>query len=120
MDTRNEQLSSNLSLVLCVSRFAHTIKVIARDWIGSALTLAELQMRLNRWLAQYIGIDAPTDADRFRYPLQAASLEISESPVNPKSYFCRIQLQPHLYGTDVTAMTVDTDLPRRLEMPAHV
>ena len=94
--------------------------MIARDWIGSALTLAELQMRLNRWLAQYIAVDAPTDAERFRFPLRAASLEISESPVNPKSYFCRIQLQPHLYGTDVTAMTVVTDLPRRPEMPVMV
>lgn len=118
--TRNEQLSSNLSLVLCVSRFAHYIKVMGRDWVGSTLSMAEVQMRLNRWLAQYISPTAPVDDDRFRYPLGAASVELSDMPMNPRSYACRIQMQPHLYGVEATAMTVLTEIPRTELKPAAI
>ena len=118
--TRNEQLSSNFSLVLCVSRFAHYIKVMARDWIGSTLSMAEVQMRLNRWLAQYISPAAPEDDGRFRYPLRAASVELFDMPMNPRSYACRIHLQPHLYGVEATAMTALTEIPRTELKPVAI
>ena len=117
---RNERLSSNFSLVLCVSRFAHYIKVLARDWIGSTLTIAEVQLRLNRWLAQYISPAAPADDERFRYPLRAASVELFDVPMNPKSYACRIHMQPHLYGVEATAMTALTEIPRTELKPVAI
>ncbi|MBM98739.1 MAG: hypothetical protein CMJ77_06390 [Planctomycetaceae bacterium] len=115
--TRNEEISSNLSLVLCVSRFAHYIKVMARDWIGSALSMSEVQTRLNRWLAQYISPAAPADGDRYRYPLRAASIELVDVPANPRSYACRIRMQPHLYGVEAKVMTVFTEIPRAERKP---
>src|SRR5207249_255010 len=52
--TVNARLSAMLQYILCVSRFAHYIKVMARDWVGSVATPEECELRLQRWLQNYI------------------------------------------------------------------
>ena len=79
--------------------------------------MSEVQTRLNRWLAQYISPAAPADGDRYRYPLRAASIELVDVPANPRSYACRIRMQPHLYGVEAKAMTVFTEIPRAERKP---
>ena len=52
--TRNARMSSMLQYMLCVSRFAHYVKVIVRDKIGSALEASEVEDMLYRWLQKYV------------------------------------------------------------------
>ncbi|ALN74614.1 type VI secretion system contractile sheath large subunit [Aureimonas sp. AU20] len=92
----NERISSMLQYILCVSRFAHYIKVIARDVTGALTTADELQSRLSTWLQQYVtgNADAP-DELKAQYPLNSSSVEIREVPGKPGSFACIMQLKPH-------------------------
>lgn len=92
----NDRLSGMLSYMLCVSRFAHYIKVIGRDLIGSFGSADEIEARLQRWLNTYT-----TTGDRLsgemqaRYPLQEARIRVIESPGRAGAYECTVSLKPH-------------------------
>ncbi|KTQ97347.1 hypothetical protein NS226_05090 [Aureimonas ureilytica] len=92
----NERISSMLQYILCVSRFAHYIKVIARDAMGAFTTADELQTRLATWLQQYVtgNSDAP-DELKAQYPLNSSSVEIHEVPGKPGAFACVMHLKPH-------------------------
>jgi type VI secretion system protein ImpD len=95
--TTNAQLSTMLNYVLCVSRFAHYVKVIARDWIGSFISPQECQTRLMTWLNGYCSIGDDLSFElRARYPLERASVQVSEIVGRPGSYECALLLKPHL------------------------
>jgi type VI secretion system ImpC/EvpB family protein len=85
-----------LQYVLCVSRFAHYIKIMGRDMVGSIKSAEELERRLQSWIFQYV---SDTDSDSLetlaRYPLQEARVEIRELPGKPGSYYCTALLKPH-------------------------
>ncbi len=92
----NAKLSSMLQHVLCGSRFAHYIKVMTRDMIGSIKRADECQRHLQRWLSQYV--TSQEDSDWYmqaRYPLREASVEVKEIPDKPGSYWTAIYLRPH-------------------------
>ena len=93
----NEQLGAMLNYVFCVGRFAHYLKVIAREWIGSFNSAQECQQRLSRWLNSYCttGDDASYEV-RARFPLQAASITVQDVVGRPGSYECTVHLKPHL------------------------
>lgn len=92
----NERLGTMLNYVLCVSRFAHYIKVIGREWIGSFQSAAECELRLQRWLNDYTsgGDDLDYDA-KARYPLREGRINVSDIAGKPGAYECRIALKPH-------------------------
>ncbi|MBB4000437.1 type VI secretion system contractile sheath large subunit [Aureimonas pseudogalii] len=92
----NERISSMLQYILCVSRFAHYIKVIARDVMGAFTTADELQSRLSTWLQQYVtgNADAPEEL-KAQYPLNSSRVEIREVPGKPGSFACVMHLKPH-------------------------
>ncbi len=93
----NEQLSSMLNYTLCVSRFAHYVKVMARDWIGSFISPEDCQRRLNTWLLGYCAAGDDLSYEmRARYPLEAARVKVSTIPTQPGSFECQIYLKPHL------------------------
>lgn len=108
----NARISSMLQYVLCVSRFAHYIKVLGREKIGSFAEPQDCESYLNEWLQRYItqDDDAPLDL-KARYPLRDASAEVREQPGRPGSYACTIHLQPH-YQLDgmVSAVKLSTEL----------
>lgn len=93
----NARLSSMLQYVLCVARFAHYIKVMGRDMVGSIKSAEELERKLQSWIFQYV---SDNDSDSMetlaRYPLQEARIEIRELPGKPGSYYCTAVLKPHL------------------------
>ncbi len=102
--TRNARISSLLQFMLCVSRFAHYIKVIARDKIGSTKTPEEFQRLLRDWLADYVTPDADARLDvKARNPLREANVEIHERRGSPGVYQCVIQLAPHYELDDLFA-----------------
>lgn len=94
--TRNARVSSLLQFMLCVSRFAHYVKVIARDKVGSTKTPEDFQQLLTDWLADYVTPDADATLDvKARNPLREASVEVQERRGSPGVYQCIIRLAPH-------------------------
>ncbi|MFO6379649.1 type VI secretion system contractile sheath domain-containing protein, partial [Pseudomonas aeruginosa] len=69
----NARLSAMLPYVLAASRFAHYLKVIMRDKVGSFMTRDNVQTYLNNWIADYVLINdnAPQEI-KAQYPLREA------------------------------------------------
>lgn len=92
----NARLSAMLQYTLCVSRFAHYVKVIARDLVGSFATAADCERELQRWLHGYTtASDSASDEVRARYPLHEASVSVREVQGRPGRYLSVIHLRPH-------------------------
>jgi type VI secretion system protein ImpD len=111
----NARLSAMLQYILCVSRFAHFIKVIGRDRIGSYATPEECETLLQRWLHQYvIGSDDASAEMKARYPLRDGQIKVHERPGRPGVYACTVHLQPHFQLDDiVSAFKLVTELAPR-------
>lgn len=93
--TVNARMSSMLQYMLCVSRFAHYVKVIVRDLVGSFLSPEEVQGRLQQWLNKYVSMASGMSLEgRAKYPLQDARVQVHELTGKPGAYGCRILLQP--------------------------
>ncbi len=102
----NAKLSSMIQYMLCVSRFAHFVKAMGRDKVGSYATAAECQRQLEDWLGKYTTADDDASpATRARYPLRDAHVEVREHPAKPGAYFCVVHLRPH-YQLDQIAAAV--------------
>jgi type VI secretion system ImpC/EvpB family protein len=92
----NAGLSAMLQYILCVARFAHYVKVIARDKIGSFAGPSDCEDYLYRWLAGYVtGNDEVGLETKARYPLREARVQIREHPDKPGSYLGVFHLRPH-------------------------
>lgn len=100
----NARLSAALPYMLTASRFAHYIKVIMRDKIGSFLTKDNVQRYLTTWIANYILLndDAPQKA-KSRYPLREARIDVYDVAGKPGSYEAVVYLRPHFQMEELTA-----------------
>ena len=93
-----------LPYVLCASRFAHYIKVIARDRIGAYESSEGLQSDLHAWINQYtIGNPDAAPEIKARYPLREGRVEVDEVVGRPGSFNCTIHLSPHFQIDQVVA-----------------
>jgi type VI secretion system protein ImpD len=110
--TVNARLSSMLQYVLCVCRFAHYVKVIGRETVGSVKSPAEIEERLQSWITGYVSSsDHVQLATLARYPLQEARIEVKELPGKPGAYYCTAYLKPHFQIERVeTSFRLVTDL----------
>lgn len=101
--TANASLSTRLPYILATSRFAHYIKVIMRDKIGSFLTKDNVAQYLNTWIADYVLLndDAP-QAVKARYPLREARIDVYDVPGQPGSYRSVVYLRPHFQMEELT------------------
>jgi type VI secretion system protein ImpD len=100
----NARISTMLPYILCVSRFAHYIKVQTRDRIGSYKSASEIELKLQNWLFSYstANDDLPLEL-KARYPLRESRVEVREIAGRPGSYSCIIHLQPHYRVEQVAA-----------------
>jgi len=90
------QLAAQLPLMLCASRFAHCIKAMMREKIGSFASAADCERHIDSWLRQYTIASANHDsATLARFPLRAANVTIGEDKSQPGRYWCTISLTPH-------------------------
>lgn len=108
----NAKLSSMLQYMFCVSRFAHYVKLMARDKVGSYTNANDLQAMLASWLIQYATANAGASAEaQARFPLRDARVEVREKPAQPGAYACTVHLQPH-YQLDqlATSISLSTDI----------
>ena len=102
--TANAAISARLPYIMASSRFAHYLKVIARDKIGSFMEVEDCQAFLERWIVQYVSADTKPSADvKARYPLREAKIEVREIPGAPGSYNAVAWLRPWLQMEELTA-----------------
>jgi type VI secretion system protein ImpC len=114
--TANARLSSQLQYILAVSRFAHYMKSIMRDKIGSFMTRKNAEDFLNRWISNYVLLDDNASQDaKASHPLREARIDVSEIPGKPGAYKAVAFLRPH-YQLD--ELTVSLRLVSELPPPA--
>jgi type VI secretion system protein ImpD/type VI secretion system protein ImpC len=100
----NAKLSAQFNTMICVSRFAHYLKVMGRDMVGAFKTAPEIQKKLQDWLMRYATASTTGGAETMaKYPLRGAAVTITENPAKPGVYGCVIQLQPHYQLDDIAA-----------------
>lgn len=100
----NQRISTQFNTLLCVSRFAHCVKLMGRDMIGSFIEPGEVETRLQKWLNQFISGGGLSSAEvTARYPLQDARVEVREHPGRIGVYKCIVHLKPHHQLDDVGA-----------------
>jgi type VI secretion system protein ImpC len=111
----NARLSSQLQYMLAVSRFAHYMKAMMRDKVGSFMSRKNCEDFLNRWITQYVLLDDNGSQDaKARFPLREARIEVEEIPGKPGAYRAISYLRPHfqLDELDVSLRLV-ADLPQQ-------
>ncbi|WP_434155566.1 type VI secretion system contractile sheath large subunit [Pseudomonas sp. JZ134] len=100
----NARVSAMLPYVLAASRFAHYLKVIMRDKVGSFMTRDNVQSYLNNWIADYVLInDNAPQSIKAEYPLREARVDVTEVPGKPGSYRATVFLRPHFQLEELTA-----------------
>lgn len=103
--TLNARLASQLPYVLVASRFAHYLKCMTRDWVGSLRTASEVETDLNNWLVQYIDGQPETSGleQQARFPLRGGQIEVEKSADAPGGLIARMTINPHYQFTSSTA-----------------
>ena len=100
----NARLSAQFNTMICVSRFAHYVKVMGRDLVGSMKTTGQIERLLQDWLMRFTNSNSsPGPETMAKYPLRSASVSVAETPGKPGVYACVIQLQPHFQLDDIAA-----------------
>ncbi len=92
----NARLSTQLQYMFAVSRFAHYLKAMMRDKIGSFMSRKDCEMFLNRWINNYVTEDdTASPATKAQFPLREARIEVAEVPGKPGVYKAVAFLRPH-------------------------
>ena len=113
----NARLSSQLQYILAVSRFAHYLKSMMRDKIGSFMTRDDASKFLNTWISKFVLLNKNAgQEDKARYPLSEARIDVMEDPSKPGCYRAVAFLKPH-YQLD--ELTVSLRLVANLPPPAQ-
>ncbi len=113
--TANARLSAMLNYMLCVSRFAHYVKVIGRDKVGAFLDASLLEQQLQNWINGYVTADSEASTQvKARYPLREANLQVVPIPGKPGAFDCIFRLVPHYELEDMQAsIKLRTELIRK-------
>jgi type VI secretion system protein ImpC len=103
--TAADNLSSRIPYMFAVSRFAHYLKCMVRDWVGENYEQDQLQRKLQEWINIYVEPDPANATDRAKAerPLAAARVDVYADEENPGYYGAKFFLRPHfqLEGMDI-------------------
>ena len=100
----NARISARLPYILAASRFAHYLKVICRDKIGSFQTKDGIALFLNRWITKYVlGTDEAGQELKAQFPLREARIDVFDIPGKPGAYRAVAFLRPHFQLEELTA-----------------
>ncbi|OAI25837.1 EvpB family type VI secretion protein [Methylosinus sp. R-45379] len=103
--TASSNLASRLPYMFAVSRFAHYLKCMVRDKIGSYREKEQLERWLHNWIQDYVDGDPTNSTEdvKARRPLAGASISIVPNEENPGYYSATFELRPHyqLEGMDI-------------------
>ena len=111
--TANANLAARLPYLFATCRFAHFLKCMVRDKIGSSKTKAQLQEWLQSWLTMYVdgSPDSSTDDWKATHPLAEGTVELEENEENPGYYRAKFFLKPHY---QLEGLTVSLRLVSRM------
>jgi type VI secretion system protein ImpC len=109
----NARLSAQLPYIFAMSRFAHYLKAMMRDKIGSFTSRAECEIFLNRWISHYVlADDNASQAAKAELPLREARIEVFDVPGKPGAYRAIAFLRPHFQLDELTiSLRLVADLP---------
>jgi len=109
----NARLSTQIPYIMAVSRFAHYLKAMMRDKIGSFMSRADAEIYLNRWINTYVvPDDTASPAMKARCPLREARVDVSEVKGKPGCYRAVAFLRPHFQLDELTvSLRLVADLP---------
>ena len=107
------RLSTQLPYILAVSRFAHYLKSMMRDKIGSFMSRTECEQFLNQWIMNYVITNDTASASlKASHPLKEARVDVSEIPGKPGAYRAVAYLRPHFQLDEIAvSLRLVADLP---------
>jgi type VI secretion system protein ImpC len=111
--TANANLAARLPYLFACCRFAHYLKCIVRDKVGSFKERADMEKWLNSWIMNYVDGDPANSSEvtKAQKPLAAAEVKVEEVPGNPGYYSSKFFLRPHY---QLEGLTVSLRLVSRL------
>jgi type VI secretion system protein ImpC len=111
--TANANLAARLPYLFATCRFAHYLKCIVRDKIGSFKERADMERWLGEWITQYIDGDPDHSSEEIkaRRPLREAKVEVKPIEGNPGYYSSTFWLRPHY---QLEGLTVSLRLASKL------
>jgi type VI secretion system protein ImpC len=99
----NAAISARLPYLLAASRFAHYLKVICRDKIGTFQTKETMTVFLNRWIMQYVlAVDDAGQEMKAKFPLRDARIDVVDIPGKPGAFSAVVFLRPHFQLEELT------------------
>ena len=95
--TANAALAARLPYLFACNRFAHYLKCIVRDKVGSFRSREAMQNWLNEWILNYVDGDPANSSEdtKAKRPLAAAQVEVEEVEGAPGYYQSKFYLKPH-------------------------
>jgi type VI secretion system protein ImpC len=101
--TANAAISARLPYMMATSRFAHYLKILGRDKIGSFMEASDCEAWLNRWINNYVNANEKAGPEsKAKYPLREAKVTVREIPGKPGSYNAIAHLRPWLQMEELT------------------
>ena len=93
----NANLSARLPYLFASCRFAHYLKCMVRDKIGSSMSRNQLQSWMSEWLLGYVDGSPATSSEDFKaaHPLSAGKVRLVDRPDKPGEFEARVLLTPH-------------------------
>ena len=108
--TANANLSARLPYIFASCRFAHYLKCMVRDKVGSTKTQDQLQRWLQGWLNKYVDGSPNDSTEEFKatHPLAGGTVTLEPNPENPGYYSAKFFLKPHyqLEGVNISLRLV--------------
>jgi type VI secretion system protein ImpC len=113
--TANAKISARLPYIMATGRFAHYLKVMARDKIGSFMEASDCEVWLNRWIKNYVNTNENAGAEsKAKFPLREARVEVREIPGRPGAYNAIAYMRPWLQMEELTtSMRMVARIPER-------
>ncbi len=111
--TANANLAARLPYLFATCRFAHYLKCIVRDKIGSFKERADMEAWLDQWITQYVdgNPDHSDENTKATKPLREAKVEVKPIEGNPGYYSSTFWLRPHY---QLEGLTVSLRLSSRI------
>jgi type VI secretion system protein ImpC len=108
--TANARISARLPYLFASCRFAHYLKCMVRDKVGSFMERSDMERYLGDWIKGYVlgSPETAGDVQKAQKPLAAAEVKVEEIEGNPGYYSARFYLRPHyqLEGVNVSLRLV--------------
>jgi type VI secretion system protein ImpC len=109
----NARLSTQLPYIFAVSRFAHYLKAMMRDKLGSFMSRSDCERFLNQWIQNYVTPDdTASPSVKASHPLREARIDVAEVPGKPGVYRATAFLRPHFQLDELSVgLRLVADLP---------